>query len=549
MSALAGLRVVELASERIAWAGKLLGDMGADVVLVEPPGGDPSRRHAPFANDSGDPDDSLYWWHYNTSKRSVVLDLEQPAARDAFRALVRTADVLIESESPGRLADLGLDYADLVAVKADLIHVSMTPFGRETSRRDEPATDLTLIAGGGPAWSCGYDDHSLPPIRGGGNQGYQIGCHYAVMSALTAIFHHGATGEGQLVDVSMHAAANVTTEMASYFYLVAGETVQRQTGRHAMPERSMPVQMICADGRYVSGGMPPRTPAGFGDLYDWLDELGLVDQLPEAIFLDRARERDAILWADVGVDDEVTAIFSAAREAIEVLLPEPVGRRFLQRCTTARHHGRRDPLTGGGLRERAFRRAGLSGRGRASRARRARALSRRALSLPRQPLGDPASCAATRGAPGRNPRRARPRCDDAWGAGLMAEQRDGETSASPRSIEQGARDFLETNRAPAEIEADWNDWITRSGSEVWARPGLSRAQRSLATIAVLCAQRDESTLRVHVEAGLANGLSRREIAEVIMHTAVYSGVPQALRGMQVAYEVFARLDRAASSGG
>lgn len=340
MSALEGTRVVELANERIAFAGKLLGDMGADVVLVEAPGGDPSRRYPPFADgvtgDSNAPalatsaveaaeaergaePDSLYWWHYNTSKRGLVLDLEREAGREALRALVASADVLIESEAPGRLAALGLDYDDLVKVKPDLIHVSMTPFGRTTSRRDEPATDLTLLAGGGPVWSCGYDDRSIPPIRGGGNQGYQTGCHYAVMSALTAIFHHGVSGEGQFIDVSMHAAANVTTEMSSYFYLVAGKTVHRQTGRHAMPEPSMPVQILAKDGRYATTGMPPRTPSGFGDLYDWLDSLGLVPQLPEAIFLDNARHRKSIGFAEIGVDDEVTAIFSAAREAITLI--------------------------------------------------------------------------------------------------------------------------------------------------------------------------------------------------------------------------------------
>lgn len=320
MSALRGTRVVELASEPIAWAGKLLGDMGADVVLVEPPAGAASRRHPPFADDDPeDADGSLYWWHYNSSKRSVVLDLDREAAREAFRALIRTADVLIESEAPGRLAALGLDYDDLVIEKPDLIHVSMTNFGRETSRRAEPATDLTILAGGGPVWSCGYDDHDLPPIRGGGNQGYQTGCHYAVMSALTAIFHHGVTGEGQFVDVSLHAAANVTTEMSSYFYLVQGLTVIRQTGRHAMPMMTMPVQIECKDGRYATTGMPPRSPAGFGQLYDWLERLGLVDELPEAIFLDQARHRESIGFADIGVDDEVTAIYSAAREALELI--------------------------------------------------------------------------------------------------------------------------------------------------------------------------------------------------------------------------------------
>lgn len=123
----------------------------------------------------------------------------------------------------------------------------------------------------------------------------------------------------------------------------------------------------------------------------------------------------------------------------------------------------------------------------------------------------------------------------------MAKQ-DGQ--GKPRSIEEGAQDFLRQNRAPVEIEADWNDWINRGGSQVWDRPGLSRAERSIATISIMSVLRDEHTLRVHVEAGLANGLSRLQIGEVIMHSAVYAGVPQALRSMQIAYEVFEKLDRA-----
>ena len=323
MSALTGIRVVEIANERIAYAGKLLGDMGADVVLVEPSLGDPSRQYPPFAEDEaageGENAESLYWWHYNSSKRSVRLDLDRPAAAEAFKKLIESADLLIESEAPGKLASLGLDYDTLSKIKSDLIHVSMTPFGRDTSRRDDAATDLTLIAGGGPAWSCGYDDHSLPPIRGGGNQGFQTGCHYAAMSALTAIFYKGVSGEGQFIDVSMHAAANITTEMSSYFYLIAGQTVERQTGRHAMPMASMPVQIRCKDGRYATTGMPPRSPAGFGALYDWLDRVGLVPEMPEAIFLDNARKRASIGFKDIGVDDEVTAIYSAAREALALL--------------------------------------------------------------------------------------------------------------------------------------------------------------------------------------------------------------------------------------
>jgi crotonobetainyl-CoA:carnitine CoA-transferase CaiB-like acyl-CoA transferase len=113
MTALQGVRVLELSNERIAFAGKLLADMGADVILIEPPGGDPARGYAPFLDDQPGPDRSLWWWHYHTSKRGVVLDLDEPGDRERFKALVAQADVLIESEPGTRLADLGLDYADL----------------------------------------------------------------------------------------------------------------------------------------------------------------------------------------------------------------------------------------------------------------------------------------------------------------------------------------------------------------------------------------------------------------------------------------------------
>ncbi len=319
MSALEGVRVVELSGERAAFAGKLLGDMGADVVVVEPPGGDPSRHHPPFLDDRPDPERSLTWWHYNTSKRGVTLDLGSEPGGGLFRRLVERADVLIEAEPPGRLAELGLDYADLAASCPRLVHASITPFGRSGPRRSEHATDLTVLAGGGPAWNNGYDDHALPPIRGGGNQGHQTACHYAVMSVLTALLYRGVSGEGQFVDVSMHAAANVTTEAGSYNWLVERSTVQRQTGRHAHPEPTFPSQVRCADGRYVNTGVPPRFPHEFRSLLGWMQELGVVEELPEAIFLEMGAKKDFIDLSQIGKDDEVTAIFAAGREALNLI--------------------------------------------------------------------------------------------------------------------------------------------------------------------------------------------------------------------------------------
>ena len=313
---LVGLRVVELASEHAAFAGKMLGDLGADVIVIEPPGGHPSRTYGPFADDVEDPERSLWWWHYNTSKRGVVLDLASAAGAERFRGLVAAADVVLEGEAPGALAALGLDHTDLRADHDQLVWVSVTPFGRTGSRAHDPATDLTLLAGGGPAWSCGYDDHSLPPVRGGGNQAFHIASVWAVTGALTAVLARDVIGRGQHVDVSMHAACNVTTEMGTYGWLVAEETVLRQTGRHAMTTISMPTQMECADGRHVTTGFPPRSQRDYEALVDWIETLGFRDAFPETMLLDLAIERGGVTIAEMATDDLARDIFGAGREAL-----------------------------------------------------------------------------------------------------------------------------------------------------------------------------------------------------------------------------------------
>lgn len=333
MTALSGLRVLELSNERISLAGKLMADMGADVILIEPPGGDPLRKHPPFLNDEAGENQSLCWWHYHTSKRGIVLNLDEASDQQNFITLVKSADVLLESEPRSRLSELGIDYMQLSKLNPGLIHIAMTPFGRQDPKSDLPTTDLTIMAGGGPIWNCGYDDHSLPPVRGLGNQGYHIGSHFAAMSALTAIVYREISGEGQFVDVSMHAAANVTTEAGSYTWMVASETVQRQTGRHASVEPSMDSQIRCADGRYANTGVPPRFPHEFKRLLDWLTELNLKDELPEAIFLEMGANWDGPFdLASIGEDDTLTAIFMAGRQALLLIASRIAAYDFFFGC-------------------------------------------------------------------------------------------------------------------------------------------------------------------------------------------------------------------------
>lgn len=310
-----GLRVIELAHEFGAFAGRLLADAGADVILVEPPGGAAQRTHPPFADGEPGIERSLSWWAENTSKRSVIADLETDDGRSFVRDLVAGADVFLECESPGRLAELGLDYDDLSAYNGDLIHVAITPFGRADVGGDANATDLTILARGGPMWSCGYDDHDLAPVRGRGNQGVRISAHFAVMSILTALLARSRHG-GQFIDVNMNAGANVTTEFSSYGWLSAQQTVQRQTGRHATPNPSEPTQVRCADGRYLNTGVPPRRGREFEALLNWVRELGLEDDFAMTPLLELGVDYEVITMAMILEDPLAGEVFQAGREAM-----------------------------------------------------------------------------------------------------------------------------------------------------------------------------------------------------------------------------------------
>ena len=309
---LAGVQVVEVAGEASAWAGRLLADLGADVVLIEPPGGHHTRTWGPFVDDVANPEKSLWFWHYHASKDSVVVDLDSADGQARFRQLVANADVLIESEPPKRIADL------LGERPERLIHAAITPQGQQ-GRDDLPVSDLTILAGGGPVWSCGYDDHAVPPVRGGGNQGFHTGCHYAVMGILTALVAREVSGRGQFVDVSLLASANVTTEFGSYGWLTAQETVQRQTGRHAARRRTGPTQMVCADGRHLNNAAAARRGYEFKSLASWIEELGFADQFDEFGVLQLGEDIDFISMADMEEDSLKGEIFGAGRDAIRFL--------------------------------------------------------------------------------------------------------------------------------------------------------------------------------------------------------------------------------------
>lgn len=325
---LAGLRVVELASEWTSYAGRLLGDLGATVVLVEPSGGSPLRAYGPFVDGVRDPENSLWWWHYQANKFGQSMDLESAEGRERLHSLIRGADVFLEGADRHQFEALGLADDELRRDHQSLIVLSITPFGRRTSRTDDPATDLTVLAGAGPAWSCGYDDHSLPPVRGGGNQSIHTAGLHAVPALLVAVLHRYTSGLGQHVDVSAHAASNVTTEAGSYEWLVAKKTVQRQTARHAAVQKSDPTIAFDRNGRTVFTGVPPRSQADLERIVAWIDALGLRDEFPDIVLLELGIERGGMTWPEIFADEFCGQIFSAGRTALTLIASRVTDREF-----------------------------------------------------------------------------------------------------------------------------------------------------------------------------------------------------------------------------
>ena len=295
----------------------MLAGMGADVILVEPPGGHLARHTPPFAEECDDPGEaSLWWWHHQAGKRGLVLDLGDPADHEVLVRLIGRADVVLEAEPPGRLDTRGLSRAELSATHPRLIWASVTPWGAASDRSRHPVTDLTIAAEGGPAWSCGYDDHSLPPVRPGGDQSYQTASMFGLLGILTGLVQRQSSDRGQHVDIAAVAAAHVTTEAATYEWMVAGRTVQRQTGRHASVHPTTPTAATSKDGRLIATGVPARSVAEYEQLLDWLDHLGLSDEFDELGLLVAGVDRGGVTIWELGSDEVALAIFGAGREAM-----------------------------------------------------------------------------------------------------------------------------------------------------------------------------------------------------------------------------------------
>ena len=198
-------RVLDLTGPEGVFCGKFLADYGADVVKIEPPGGEAGRFKPPFIGEQESGEGSGYFLFYNTNKKSVTLNINHDSGQQIFKQMILNADVVLESFPVGYMASLGLDYDSLKDLNPNLIMVSLTPFGQTGSWKDYKATDLTLMAASGFMQITGEPDG--PPVRQGNEQSHFPGAQYAATSILAALYHRDILGgQGQYIDISLQEA-------------------------------------------------------------------------------------------------------------------------------------------------------------------------------------------------------------------------------------------------------------------------------------------------------------------------------------------------------
>lgn len=253
-----GVHVLELGYYMAGpFCGMLLADLGADVVKIENPKvGDYARLNGPFAKGSAD---GAGFLRLNRGKRSVALDLKQDAARDAFRALVRRADVLVENYRPGTLDDLGVGYSSLSRTDPRLVYVAISGFGQTGPQRERPGLDLIVQAESGLMSITGEPDGA--PVKVGVPLGDLTSGLYAALAAVSALRERDRTGRGTFIDLSLHDAALSLGIWESGAYWTTGEIPRPLGSAH---RADAPYQAFATkDGHIVVGATGPKNWAAF----------------------------------------------------------------------------------------------------------------------------------------------------------------------------------------------------------------------------------------------------------------------------------------------
>jgi len=285
-----GCRVLDLTTERGLLCGQMLGDLGADVIKIEPPGGSAVRALKPFFADETGPERSVYWWAYNRNKRGITLNLETSEGRDLFRKLAAKADLLIESDNPGHLSTYGLGYSDLSAINPALVYVSITPFGQDGPKATYADSDLIVMAASGVLVLSGDEDRA--PIRMSVPQAYLHAGADAAGAALIAYYDRLNTGLGQQVDVAAQESLGLAQQSTLLSATIGGDDTRRMAGGVKMGPIRVPLVWEAKDGLVTCVFLFGSALGVFTrKLMNYICEMGFCDQA--------TRDKDWLAYGDL----------------------------------------------------------------------------------------------------------------------------------------------------------------------------------------------------------------------------------------------------------
>lgn len=271
--ALSGVRVVDLADERGIYGTKLLADLGADVIRVEPPGGDALRRRGPFKDDVPGPTNSLWHAFFASNRRFATVDVTSAEGREQLGRLIERADVVVDS---GMLAEARIDTDTLLERQPSLVVVSVSSFGATGPWRDYLAPDLVAGALGGVSATTG--DVDTPPLKLFGELNFMVSGSYVAIAALAALRHVRESGEGQVVEASVHEALASCLEHVLMWYWHSDNI--RGATANVLPRRGSLHWSGAYQVMQAKGGSIMVTPTpDFQKQLAWLAEEGVQEDL------------------------------------------------------------------------------------------------------------------------------------------------------------------------------------------------------------------------------------------------------------------------------
>jgi len=268
-------RALDLTDDKGFLCGKTLADLGADVIKIERPGGDPSRKIGGFWKDTPDPEKSLYWFAYNSNKRGITLNIESAEGREIFIKLVKNADFVIESFPPGYMDKLGLGYSSLSEINKGIIMASITPFGREEPYRDYKDSDIVVMGMSGTLYQTGESDG--PPVHISMPQACLHAGADAAVGVMIAYHYREMTGEGQHVDVSMQQSAAWFQANAIPTWELNKKNLKRSGAFRAGMSKDVGQRQVwpCKDGYVFFNVIGGRTGAkSLSALVEWMEADG-----------------------------------------------------------------------------------------------------------------------------------------------------------------------------------------------------------------------------------------------------------------------------------